>query len=149
MILDGVGQRKHLATRTRWAQHTGHCEVMEVQRISRVVSAAECFACYDLSKDLSRALVPMGGRGQERPFKKLRMFLRCTFVKKETWACPRRRDGRCLPSARLANPKTACGIAEHHSSHTSGWAPVLGRVLLIHSRHTPKHAKPEVSSSFL
>ena len=61
MLRHGVGQLKHLATRTMWAQHILQQEGIKTRRISRAVNSADCLASHNSSQDLYRAVVQMGG----------------------------------------------------------------------------------------
>ena len=58
MLRHGVGQLKHLATRTMWAQQIPQQEGIEVRRISCVVNSTDCRASHE---DPYRAVVQMGG----------------------------------------------------------------------------------------
>ena len=61
MLRHGVGQLKHLATRTMWAQQIPQQEGIEVRQISRAENSADCRASHNSSQDLYRAVVQMGG----------------------------------------------------------------------------------------
>ena len=62
MLRRGVGQLKHLATRTIWAQQILQQEGFEVRRTSRTVTSASCFASHNSCQDLYRTVE----RGLER-----------------------------------------------------------------------------------
>ena len=61
ILRHGVGQLKHLATRTMWAQQILLQEGIEVRRISRAVNSADRFASHNSSQDLYRAVDQIGG----------------------------------------------------------------------------------------
>ena len=61
ILRHGVGQLKHLATRTMWAQQILQQEGIEDRRISRAVNSADCFASHNSSQDLHRAVDQIGG----------------------------------------------------------------------------------------
>ena len=61
MLRHGVGQLKHLATRTMWAQQILQQEGIEVRRTSRAMHSADCLASHNLSQNLYRGVVQMGG----------------------------------------------------------------------------------------
>ena len=62
LLRHGVGQLKHLATRTMWAQQVLQREGIEVRRIPRDVNSADCLASHNSLGDLHRGIVRMGGK---------------------------------------------------------------------------------------
>ena len=62
LLRHGVGQLKHLATRTMWAQQVLQREGIEVRRIPRDVNSADCLASHNSPRDLHRGIVRMGGK---------------------------------------------------------------------------------------
>ena len=102
MLRHGNAQLKLVATRTLCAQQIGQREYIRFDSLPRLVQFVGRFLSENIFKRV--------GYGQKRSLKKVRTLLQCSVFQNETCVLPRRRDGRCLSSARLATPRTACGI---------------------------------------
>ena len=62
LIRHGLGQLKHSAARTMWAQQVLQREGIEVRRIPRDVNSADCLASHSSPRDFHRGIVCMGGK---------------------------------------------------------------------------------------